>query len=697
MIKNITNLPTFGKLPIILFDYDDPLDVQLLIMSCIVASLLLMFNRYRQVAAVWLLYGWVCLFNRNPFISNPSLAYVGWILLTYIVIPKSEDKFPNILYHGLWTITALSYTVSGLHKLQCPSWKDGSALNHVLTSLLVRNNFIVSTLLSLPSIFLQMMTWTSLFAEISFLFLGLFKKLRKFYWLFFLFFHLGILATVNFSDLTFGMLVSHSYLFDARLFKTTKIKKIAKIAESDKAVHPPLEQNIKWVDWLTAGGISIVAIVLFATFMNSATKFSELFNRFRTLTIDSLTGFAFLAALLVALMVLERIFPDQKLEYVPGWWRWVIGINFFQLFAVIIATITWEKWLCETNYFKNTTDFHLRDHVDPIFGGIIAYLFNTWLFYWWHLLRHENQFLWITCHQFHHSAKRIETVTSFYKHPLEIVIDSQIMAILLYSILGLKQESSISLSICSAMGEYFYHMNIRTPQILGYLFQRPESHRCHHRRNKRLGCPNYSDFPLWDYLNDTFENPERMDEPTGFSSDKETMRFDMLFFKDVLQRSKPKHLLRTICYYLLVIWGVTSSVGFLTHTNLEKQTPALVSSPLPLVFSAYKGQETFATTFEINAKLDNGTYNKFLDLDMYSGLKGAYNRRNAYGAIFAFGPFFDDEKLINLRQEILRYAVCREGNIVKEFGIDRKVLELNVTVRSKTKDNNGVWNLFIRC
>ena len=177
----------------------------------------------------------------------------------------------------------------------------------------------------------------------------------------------------------------------------------------------------------------------------------------------------------------------------------------------------------------------LRDHVSPLVGGFLAYLINQHVFFWWHYARHAVYVLWLLLHQFHHSPSRLQTPTAFYKHPLEILADSFIMAFLVYSVLGLSKDSSLWLSFFSALGEYFYHMNLRTPQWIGYFFQRPESHRLHHGRNKREHCPNYSDFPLWDWLGGTFENPKEMNEPTGFGPvDRECRRWDMLCFKDVV-------------------------------------------------------------------------------------------------------------------------------------------------------------------
>ena len=49
-----------------------------------------------------------------------------------------------------------------------------------------------------------------------------------------------------------------------------------------------------------------------------------------------------------------------------------------------------------------------------------------------------------------------------------------------FGVLGISVESHTWLSCLCALGEYFYHVNLRTPQWIGYIFQRPESHRWHH-------------------------------------------------------------------------------------------------------------------------------------------------------------------------------------------------------------------------
>lgn len=753
-IHNSSILPSYGKLPIFLFHYDDPEIISIFIWSLILCSILFTVGSCRKICALWIFYGWMALLNRNPLISNPSLGYIGWILLASICIPSGERlgfllngpqleeelnhkrkwEVPDTIYYGMWVIMGISYTASGIHKLQCQSWLDGTALYYVLTGPLVRqNNFIVKLLLINMSI-IKLMTWTSISLEISFLFFGTFYRTRKFYWIIFMGFHFSILATVNFTDLTIGMIITHLFTFDASWFTFTK-KFVEKydlygyelmnydINHTDHFNTKPLITNFtdqlkdysKYITTIENTKYSLLSWSIFATLIaiigiiiNIKYGIYESLSRFTQLgTINMYWGFGVIVLILAILMILERIFPDQELKKVDGWWQWVVIINIFQLFAVVLASLTWENWLQNTNYFTSG-GFHLRNYMSPFWGGVIAYLINQWLFYHWHKARHNVYFLWILFHQFHHSPSRIETITSFYKHPLEIIIDSQIMAILLYSVLGLTSESSIWLSIFSGTGEFIYHMNIKTPKIIGYFFQRPESHRCHHRHMRRLHCPNYSDFPLWDILGGTFENPEHMDDRTGFTPEIETKRIDILLFKDVIFSNhqdilsdfkKFKKVAIRYISYALVIWGTLNSSTFIAHnTSMKEIGFVTVSSPLPLVFSAYNGIETFATAFNVTIKYENGTgANTMFGVEKYNLLKGAYNRRNIYGAIFSHGPFFDRENLIKIRQEILYYAACQPGSIIKEFQLSGKVKNVNVDILYRPQLNKKIGSLYIDC
>ena len=64
----------------------------------------------------------------------------------------------------------------------------------------------------------------------------------------------------------------------------------------------------------------------------------------------------------------------------------------------------------------------------------------TFIYYWWHRSRHEATFLWRWFHQFHHSPQRIEIITSFYKHPLELIANGILSSAILYGLVGLGRE-----------------------------------------------------------------------------------------------------------------------------------------------------------------------------------------------------------------------------------------------------------------
>lgn len=136
---------------------------------------------------------------------------------------------------------------------------------------------------------------------------------------------------------------------------------------------------------------------------------------------------------------------------------------------------------------------------------------------------------WVrTCwmHQVHHSASRLEVATSFYKHPFEIVVNVVLLSFVLHVLLGLSPASASVVVTLTGLAEIAYHSNLRTPYWLGFIFQRPESHRRHHERHHHRG--NYSDLPLWDMLFGTFDNPRESPRECGFSPERERQFVRML-------------------------------------------------------------------------------------------------------------------------------------------------------------------------
>lgn len=114
--------------------------------------------------------------------------------------------------------------------------------------------------------------------------------------------------------------------------------------------------------------------------------------------------------------------------------------------------------------------------------------------------------------------------------------------------------------------------------------------------------------------------------------------------------------------FVLII-GSMQIVGYLTGIeplrNLGRLTGA---SPLPFVFSHYRGLETFSPQFSVRTVNAEGVErNIAITPTRYGQLSGPYNRRNVYGAAFAFGAVLKEEGEQQLVQRILQYGLCPGG------------------------------------
>ncbi len=222
---------TYGYFPNVLLYFSGPTAVKSFVAILSILALLFTIGFQRQITALLLWYGWVCLFDRNNLILNPGIPYIGWILLCCIAIPRGEPisiskktigkqwEFPMILFVGAWVLMSLGYTISGVDKLLSPSWKDGTALIHLLENPLARDSWVRNLLLQLPENIIRINTWLVLTLEIVFLPFAIFKGTRMWIWLAMIGLHIGILIIVDFADLTLGMLMIHWFTFDGRWLK----------------------------------------------------------------------------------------------------------------------------------------------------------------------------------------------------------------------------------------------------------------------------------------------------------------------------------------------------------------------------------------------------------------------------------------------------------------------------------------------
>lgn len=235
--------PIFARFPNLFAITDAPWFVYTSLGVSAAAAIAFVVGWQDRIAALWMWLVLASLFGRNPLILNPSMPYVGFLLLAHVFVPAAplgslaaRDRpdpdgqwlLPRAVFLSAWVVFALSYSYSGYTKLLSPSWVAGDNIAFVLQNPLARSWILRDVLLWLPPIFLTMLTWTVLYVELLFAPAALWPKARPWLWLAMLLVQFGFLLLLNFADLTVGMLLFHLFTFNpawigARRFKPTEV------------------------------------------------------------------------------------------------------------------------------------------------------------------------------------------------------------------------------------------------------------------------------------------------------------------------------------------------------------------------------------------------------------------------------------------------------------------------------------------
>ncbi len=227
----------------------------------------------------------------------------------------------------------------------------------------------------------------------------------------------------------------------------------------------------------------------------------------------------------IVMVVIERAWPARKFPAVP-YWQW-IGLTTF-IYAALMNTflplLLPEEWIASHRLMDLSS-------LGVLSSVILGHLAITFVTFAWHRACHEFTPLWRGFHQLHHSTRHLNLYAANVIHPTDLAVYIFLPVMLALFVLGVDPLSAAIIGNLGAFNAFFQHWNVRTPQWLGYILQRPESHCILHQHG--LHRDNYSDFPLWDMLFGSFQNPKTWEGETGFDVPADQQYGAMLSFADV--------------------------------------------------------------------------------------------------------------------------------------------------------------------
>src|SRR5262249_24909163 len=129
---------------------------------------------------------------------------------------------------------------------------------------------------------------------------------------------------------------------------------------------------------------------------------------------------------------------------------------------------------------------------------------------------------------------------------------------------------------------------------------------------------------------------------------------------------------------LLLGLGLLQMAGDLLHIPAIKGVAAATAaSPAPRVFSAARGLETYSTRFYVEWTDKSGQRRSVeITPQRAAGLRGAYNRRNVFGAVLAYGPVMQTDPMLRpMFDSVARHALCGPAPLLHELGMDPESMQ----------------------
>jgi sterol desaturase/sphingolipid hydroxylase (fatty acid hydroxylase superfamily) len=238
--------------------------------------------------------------------------------------------------------------------------------------------------------------------------------------------------------------------------------------------------------------------------------------------LDPVSWIAF--GIYAALIAWEALAPARALPRVPGWVARGLGSFVVYFYLSTYLPLIWDRYLAPYQLL----DLTALGNVGGWLVGLLVYELGVYV---WHRSMHRYDGLWHAFHQMHHSAERLDTYGAFYFSPMDMIGWTALGSLCLVLVIGITPTAATAVILSTVFLGVFQHSNVKTPQWLGYIFQRPESHSVHHE--KGLHYYNFSDLPVWDLVFGSFRNPPSFAPEQGFYPGASSRILEMIAFRDV--------------------------------------------------------------------------------------------------------------------------------------------------------------------
>ena len=212
-----------------------------------------------------------------------------------------------------------------------------------------------------------------------------------------------------------------------------------------------------------------------------------------------ITAMALTAAVVLALLVLERVHPyhDEWLHS-QGDLRTDLIHNLVNFWIPEVYTVLFVGGFTVAGaWLSNAVGMSLWPTDWPLSAQLLlALVIGEFGTYWIHRLMHENAFLW-RFHAPHHSAPRLYWLNAGRFHPLDL-FSQQFLALTPLVVLGADTRVIALHTLFTAVHGLFQHANVDVRiGPLNWFFSMAELHRWHHSKRLEEANTNYGANLIW--------------------------------------------------------------------------------------------------------------------------------------------------------------------------------------------------------